>query len=43
MTQKQRDMKRKIAVLEYAERSGNVAKTCSRFARPAAAVPPRHG
>ena len=31
MTQKQRDIKRKLAVLEYAEESGNVAKTCRRF------------
>lgn len=31
MTQQQRDIKRKLAVLEYAKMSGNVAKTCRRF------------
>ena len=31
MTQQQRDIKRKLAVLEYAKQSGNVAKTCRRF------------
>ena len=31
MTQQQRDIKRKLAVLEYARGSGNVAKTCRRF------------
>ena len=31
MTQKQRDIKRKLAVLEYAEACGNVAKTCRHF------------
>jgi transposase-like protein len=30
-TQEQRDIKRKLAVLEYAKMSGNVAKTCRRF------------
>jgi len=31
MTQQQRDIKRKLAVLEHAKESGNVAKTCRRF------------
>ena len=31
MTQKQRDIKRKLAALEYAEDCGNVAKTCRHF------------
>lgn len=31
MTQKKRDIKRKIAVLEYAQDCGNVAKTCRHF------------
>ena len=29
MTQQQCDIKRKLAVLEYAKESGNVAKTCA--------------
>ena len=32
MTQQQRDIKRKLAVLEYAGQTGNVAKTCRHFA-----------
>ena len=31
MTEKQRDIKRKLAVLEYADACGNVAKTCRYF------------
>jgi transposase len=31
MTQQQRDIKRKLAVLEHAKQSGKVAKTCRRF------------
>ena len=31
MTQKQRDIKRKLAVLEYARESGNVAETSRHF------------
>jgi len=31
MTHKQRDIKRKLAVLEYAQRSGDVARTCRQF------------
>lgn len=31
MTQQQRDIKRKLAVLEYAKQCGNVARTCRHF------------